>query len=252
MLRHSFVPRTGTRNRPGVGNVVVIRCMFKRLVIVLVFLFALMPSASAMGSCLIHNPVIGDICLPVPDQSSCIGLYFWSTINCQPVCGNGHTESGEACDDGNTADGDGCSATCTVTSVCGNGVVEWGEMCDDGNTKDGDGCSAECSFCQVFFCSDPALSCDPMPVPFPPYETNLCELMGNTCTGGIDHDCDGSWEAPDCDDYNAAVHPGAAEISCNGIDEDCSGADRCDDIPVPEFPLQGLHKALRTLHGGFS
>jgi len=33
---------------------------------------------------------------------------------------------------------------CPVT--CGNGVPEEGEQCDDGNTDDGDGCSAECSF----------------------------------------------------------------------------------------------------------
>lgn len=31
-----------------------------------------------------------------------------------PACGNGVIESGEQCDDGNTADGDGCGATCAV------------------------------------------------------------------------------------------------------------------------------------------
>ena len=31
-----------------------------------------------------------------------------------PVCGNGHVEDGEACDDGNTANDDGCSQACTV------------------------------------------------------------------------------------------------------------------------------------------
>jgi cysteine-rich repeat protein len=31
-----------------------------------------------------------------------------------PVCGNGVVEDGEACDDGGTAAGDGCSPTCTV------------------------------------------------------------------------------------------------------------------------------------------
>jgi cysteine-rich repeat protein len=30
-----------------------------------------------------------------------------------PCCGDGHLDEGEECDDGNTADGDGCSATCT-------------------------------------------------------------------------------------------------------------------------------------------
>jgi cysteine-rich repeat protein len=34
-----------------------------------------------------------------------------------PVCGNGITELGESCDDGNTASGDGCSATCQVEGV---------------------------------------------------------------------------------------------------------------------------------------
>jgi TonB family protein len=32
----------------------------------------------------------------------------------EPVCGNGSVEAGEQCDDGNTAGGDGCSATCRV------------------------------------------------------------------------------------------------------------------------------------------
>lgn len=31
-----------------------------------------------------------------------------------PVCGNGVIEAGEQCDDGNTAGGDGCSATCRI------------------------------------------------------------------------------------------------------------------------------------------
>ncbi|HEY0477235.1 MAG TPA: TonB family protein [Kofleriaceae bacterium] len=31
-----------------------------------------------------------------------------------PVCGNGVVEAGEQCDDGNTAGGDGCSATCRI------------------------------------------------------------------------------------------------------------------------------------------
>jgi cysteine-rich repeat protein len=32
----------------------------------------------------------------------------------EPVCGNGSTEAGEQCDDGNTTGGDGCSATCRI------------------------------------------------------------------------------------------------------------------------------------------
>jgi cysteine-rich repeat protein len=63
-------------------------------------------------------------------------------------CGNGSREGTEQCDDGNTANGDGCSSSCTTETaqpVCGNGEVEVGEACDDGNDRDGDGCQKNCS-----------------------------------------------------------------------------------------------------------
>ena len=76
------------------------------------------------------------------------------------MCGDGVVQPGEACDDGNTSDGDGCSAACevecgfacekkseglrifsTCTRHCGDGVVQWelGEECDD-TSKCCDGC----------------------------------------------------------------------------------------------------------------
>ncbi len=42
-------------------------------------------------------------------------------LNVTPVCGNGVVEGSEQCDDGNTVDGDGCSATCT-TEAGGGGA----------------------------------------------------------------------------------------------------------------------------------
>src|SRR5262249_22199241 len=38
------------------------------------------------------------------------------------------------------------SAGTALAFVCGNGLLEPGEQCDDGNTVDGDGCSAACVF----------------------------------------------------------------------------------------------------------
>ncbi len=94
------------------------------------------------------------------------------------VCGDGTREPDEACDDGNTSDGDGCDARCrletttttsttttstsstttsttttssttstTMASLCGNGNVDEGETCDEGLANvsaAGVWCSAAC------------------------------------------------------------------------------------------------------------
>jgi cysteine-rich repeat protein len=74
------------------------------------------------------------------------------------VCGDGKKEGAEACDDGNTANGDGCSSTCTVENhscVCGDGIKDVTEACDDGNTVNGDGCSSTCTIEEhVCVCGD--------------------------------------------------------------------------------------------------
>jgi len=50
-----------------------------------------------------------------------------------PLCGNGHLTIDEDCDDGNTDDGDCCSASCEFEPV--------GSACDDGNAcAESDGC----------------------------------------------------------------------------------------------------------------
>lgn len=68
------------------------------------------------------------------------------------TCGNKILEWDEECEDGNTKDGDGCSAQCGKESttiiqaaICGNKVLESGEQCEDGNILGGDGCSATCT-----------------------------------------------------------------------------------------------------------
>jgi cysteine-rich repeat protein len=45
---------------------------------------------------------------------------------------------------------------CAVTTFCGNGMVEVGEACDDGNTVSGDGCSYMCSVEDAYICVAPS------------------------------------------------------------------------------------------------
>lgn len=99
------------------------------------------------------------------------------TCEAANVCGNGRVEGAEACDDGNVAPGDGCSADCSAAdslpngagctanqqcasglcdtigdkvcesvNSCGNGLLEAGEDCDDGNVLAYDGCGESCVF----------------------------------------------------------------------------------------------------------
>ncbi len=95
------------------------------------------------------------------------------TIGSAPtaVCGNGALEAGEACDDGNTAASDGCSATCQVEAgwscpggsscapVCGDGILAGPEGCDDGNSAPADGCSASCSVEPGYTCPSAGVPC---------------------------------------------------------------------------------------------
>jgi fibro-slime domain-containing protein len=74
-------------------------------------------------------------------------------------CGDGLLAPSEACDDGNTTNGDGCTSGCKletgfqcpvpgspcIPSTCGNGVQEGLEQCDDGNQRPYDGCSPDCT-----------------------------------------------------------------------------------------------------------
>ncbi len=59
---------------------------------------------------------------------------------------------------------------------------------------------------------------------------------------GFDADRDGfspRFSGGDCDDANAAIHPGAPEIARDGLDNDCSGSDaqEAPSRPVPGRPL---------------
>ena len=62
-----------------------------------------------------------------------------------PSCGNGVTEAGEECDDGNAVESDACLNNCKAAQ-CGDGIVQVGvEACDDGNKIESDACLSNCT-----------------------------------------------------------------------------------------------------------
>ena len=103
-------------------------------------------------------------------------------------CGNGIQNSAEVCDDGNTTNGDGCSADCRSLETCGNGIPDFAanETCDCG---DGVGVSPSCNGlgnsatnsnspcrenCQLRRCNDGTLEA--------PEQCEGTNLNGKTCS----------------------------------------------------------------------
>jgi len=152
-------------------------------------------------------------------------------------CGNGSLEGNEACDDGDTMPGDGCSQVCKVEAgyacsgqpsvcgpVCGNGDVQPpSETCDDGGASAGDGCDASCAI-------EPGWACAGEP--------SLCNALacGDGLVAGSEACDDGGAAAGDGCDAACAIEPGWA---CSGAPSTCSaaacgdglivGAETCDD-----------------------
>ena len=123
------------------------------------------------------------------------------------VCGDGQVTGPEACDDGNTDSGDGCSEDCNnvepgyscpptggacseAVELCGNAQIDTNEECDDGQNPmtSGDGCSSDCKVEPGYVCPTAGAPCEPIAfcgdglVSFPRGET--CDDGGNPPESG--------------------------------------------------------------------
>jgi len=140
----------------------------------------------------------------------------------QPSCGDGNVDEGEQCDDGNTADGDGCSATCVTEPCCGDGHLDAGEQCDDGNTSDGDGCSATCQTEPC--CGDGHLD------------------AGEQCDDGNTSDGDGCSTTCQTEPYCGDGHLDAGEQCDDGNTSDgdgCSSTCACEPMSKAQLAERG-------------
>ena len=113
-----------------------------------------------------------------------------------PACGDGNTDAGEECDDGNQENNDACTNECK-NNVCGDGFLGPGEACDDGNDIDSDGCTSQCALAS---CGDGIMQdgeeCDDGNVD----DTDAC--LG-TCLNATCGDTFVQAGVEECDDGNA-------------------------------------------------
>jgi len=76
-------------------------------------------------------------------------------------------------------------------TTCGNGLLDEHETCDDGNAADGDGCSSQCALEEGFVCQtgEPTV-CDPIVYPSVAGDLVITEIMQNP---NAVNDGDGEW-----------------------------------------------------------
>lgn len=153
-----------------------------------------------------------------PALQQCVtdfGACVWKCPNLSDgPCGNGVGDSGEECDDGNTVNGDCCSAGCKLEPAAA--------ACpDDGNGCTDDRCDAQ-GTCQHV---DNTASCD---------DGRFC-TDGDTCEGGVCHgtprDCSASGDQCTngvCDDVAARCvkHPKTDGTPCDD-GNGCTRSDGC-------------------------
>lgn len=169
----------------------------------------------------IDNDGDGDIdCQPGNEDPGCFPDNAGGGGSCDPndgnesngaVCGNGVVNTGEQCDDGNTTAGDGCSATCQITTQCNDGVDNDGDGdidCQPGNEDPGcfpDGAGG-------------GGSCNP---------NDGTETNGAVCGNGVVN------AGEQCDDGNTVSGDGCSAscqttTQCNdGVDNDGDGRIDC-------------------------
>lgn len=119
-------------------------------------------------------------------------------------------------------------------ALCGNGMVEFGEACDDGNVLDSDGCDSICEIERGYACSNSPSVCGP--------DCNLNGLPDQVEIGdGSSEDCNSNNIPDECDeDCNGDDIPNDCDEDCqaNGVSDICEilsgSAEDCNQDSIPD------------------
>jgi hypothetical protein len=169
-------------------------------------------------------------------------LYDGEDPDCA-ACGNGIVDPGEDCDDGNTLDGDCCSATCqfeAADSPCPDGMYCNGDETCDGAGACQAGTPVDCSDgvgCTVDSCDEATDSCDNTPDDAFCDNGVSCDGMEvcdsvNDCQPGTAVDCDDGVGCTDdsCDEDNDVCVNDPNDLNCTDDGLFCTGDEFCDAV----------------------
>jgi cysteine-rich repeat protein len=144
-----------------------------------------------------------------------------SVMSEESCCGDGTIDSGEECDDGNTADADGCSSACQTEGSCGDGSCNGDETCYE--------CPNDCGDC-------PPTCGDGICMPEIGEDCVSCPDDCITCGGCGDGSCNGNEDCSSCpgDCGSCGCQPGIASTFTNfiaffGLAEECP-PDPCEGV----------------------
>jgi len=181
-------------------------------------------------------------CTSPGDPCSAGTLCDEATDACQPIagCGDGILQTGEECDDGNTADGDCCSAGCqyeAAGSLCDDGqFCTAGEVCD-GAGACGDGQPIDCG--DGIACTDDACDEANATCVHTPNDTH-CADDGLFCTG-LEF-CDPT------NDCSSTGNPCDAGTTCNEDTATCDPAPVIVDLDIVRFKVAKRVRVEQTIH----
>ena len=156
-------------------------------------------------------------------------------------CGGNPMLDGIDCNDNNASIRPGATEICDGIDNDCDGQVDEGCTDNTCTDADGDGYYAEANCGNAFI---DGVDCNDNNAAVHPDATEVCnDRIDNNCDGQVDENCstgtctdadhDGYYaeadcsnplnDAVDCNDSNAAVHPGAIETCGDGVDNDCDG-----------------------------
>ena len=150
---------------------------------------------------------------------------------------------------------DGVSLKCKVpaqeTETCGNGVLEGAEACDDGDTAAQDGCSATCTVEQDYTCTGEPSVCTVSGT-----DTDgdgVLDTVDNCVSTPNPNqaDTDGDGIGDVCDNCATVANPDQLDTDGNGIGDLCTQVGpRSSEVAVLVFPaVNSANQAAVTISG---